>query len=173
MQIDTRFTQRDSAYRLEPVGRQLVERSDTVSGTYGGGKPLQLSRKKFAYVGPVGNTAFLGRERRVHQEQIAYRESSFGKIPGHIGLLEVGEKSHMGGIGAEIRPRTFVRRPPKWSWLIERQKEKRGGYPPLFYQQPFIKFLSSAARKGFRIPIRLQNLYFLINLITYIQPLFN
>ena len=44
---------------LEPVGRQLAR----VSGTYGAGFPLQLSRKKFAYVGPVGNTGLLGRAR--------------------------------------------------------------------------------------------------------------
>lgn len=85
---------------FEPVGGPIY----LISGSIWGEKPAALSRKKFAYVGPVGNTAFLGRERRIHQDGRPYsgcpgagrHHGSFGKKHRHIELLEVGEKSHMG-----------------------------------------------------------------------------
>ena len=58
--------------------------------------------------------------------KVAYDvESSFGSRPCHIGLLEVGEKLHMGYTGRKFGPG------PLSTARRTRHKEKRGGFRPL------------------------------------------
>ena len=63
-----------------------------------------VAREKIAYVVPIGRHRLsqlspAGAAYSLHMRVVAYRSargSSFGKTPGHIGLLELGEILHMG-----------------------------------------------------------------------------